>query len=110
MLAWRAHGTDYGIPARYASDLAAGRSVVANVSRGAIVDAASRFAPVRVIEVTASPAVLARRLAARGREDEAAIAARLRRAVKLPEGVATVHIVNDGTLDDAVRAFVAALR
>jgi ribose 1,5-bisphosphokinase len=69
----------------------------------------ARLAPVRVIEVTASPPVLAHRLAARGREDGAAIAKRLRRAVMLPDGVPAVRIVNDGALEDAVRAFIAAL-
>jgi phosphonate metabolism protein PhnN/1,5-bisphosphokinase (PRPP-forming) len=110
MLCWRAHGTDYGIPKGYADDLAAGRHVVASVSRAVIEEAARSFAPVRVIEVTASPDVLARRLAGRGREDAAAIAERLRRQVKLPSGVPTVRIVNDGALDDAVRAFVTALK
>jgi phosphonate metabolism protein PhnN/1,5-bisphosphokinase (PRPP-forming) len=109
MLCWRAHGTDYGIAAHHEQDLAGGRSVVANVSRGVIAEAASRHAPVQVIEVTASPPVLASRLAARGREDGSAIAKRLRRAVALPDGVPTIRIVNDGALDDAVRAFVAAL-
>ena len=109
MLCWRAHGTDYAIPTRYRSDLDVGRSVVANVSRGVIEDAAGRLAPVRVIEVTASPAVLARRLAARGRDDAVSIAERLRREVPIPPGVPLVRIVNDGALDDAVRAFIAAL-
>jgi phosphonate metabolism protein PhnN/1,5-bisphosphokinase (PRPP-forming) len=109
MLYWRAHGTDYGIAACHERDLAGGRSVVANVSRGVIAEAAVRHAPVRVIEVTASPPVLASRLAARGREDGAAIAKRLRRAVALPDGVSIVRIVNDGTVDAACAAFLAAL-
>src|ERR1700733_2972927 len=51
-LAWQAHGLRYGIPDDIATDLAAGRVVVANVSRGVIAEAAKRF-PVRVIEITA---------------------------------------------------------
>src|SRR4051812_2658786 len=61
-LHWQAHGLSYGIPADIAGDLARGRVVVANVSRGVVADAASRF-PVRVVCVTAPPELLAARLA-----------------------------------------------
>ena len=61
-LQWQAHGLHYGIPADIAVDLAAGLVVVANVSRAVIADAADHF-PVRVIEVTAPPHILAARLA-----------------------------------------------
>src|ERR1700722_14225051 len=75
-LAWQAHGLHYGIPADIAADLDAGRVVVANVSRGVIAEAA-RWFPVRVIEISAPPQVLAARLAARGRESASDVAARL---------------------------------
>jgi ribose 1,5-bisphosphokinase len=55
-LSWQAHGLCYGIPAEIEADLAAGRHVVVNVSRGVIAAAAERFAPVGVIIVTAPPA------------------------------------------------------
>src|SRR5487761_2171053 len=80
-LRWRAHGLDYGIPEDIEDDLARGRIVIANVSRAVIADAAARF-PVRVIAVTAPAAILAARLAGRGRETEADIAARLARDVR----------------------------
>lgn len=109
-LHWRAHGLDYGIPATIEDDLAGGRHVVVNVSRGAIVDAAGRFAPVRVLLVTAPAAVLARRLAARGREDADDIARRLRRAGDgLPDGVPVVRVVNDATPEEGIARFLAAL-
>ena len=82
-LQWQAHGLRYGIPAGIAGDLAAGAAVVANVSRSVIAAAAQRF-PVRVIEVTAPPQVLATRLADRGREGPGDIAGRLARSVALP--------------------------
>src|ERR1700733_8682480 len=85
-LHWQAHGLRYGIPADVADDVASGVVVVANVSRAVIAEAAARF-PVRVIEVTAPPRILAERLAVRGRETEADIAARLARTVPLPENV-----------------------
>lgn len=107
-LSWRAHGLAYGIPADIAADLAAGRVVVANVSRAVIAEAARRF-PVRVIAVTAPPEVLAARLAARGREDAAEAARRLARAVALPERVAIETVANDAMLAEGVARFLAAL-
>jgi ribose 1,5-bisphosphokinase len=108
-LSWEAHGLGYGIPADIADDLAAGRVVVANISRGRIAEAARRFA-VLVLEITAPAEVLAARLAARGRETAADIAARLTREVALPEGVRVVRVVNDGTPEEGARRVVAALR
>lgn len=108
-LSWAAHGLRYGIPADIADDLARGGTVVANVSRGVIGTAATRF-PTRVVEVTAPPEVLAARLAERGREDAADIAARLARQVPLPAGVPLRRVVNDRSLAEGIAAFLAALR
>ncbi len=105
---WRANGFYYGIPADIALDLAAARVVVANVSRALIAEAAQRF-PVRVIEVTAPPNILARRLAARGRQDAVDMARRLGRSIALKSAVERETIVNDGTVGEAVRSFVGAL-
>jgi len=98
----------YGISADIATDLAAGRVVVANVSRTVIAEAARRF-PVRVIAVTAPPEVLAARLAARGREDADDAARRLARAVALPGAVPAETVANDATLAEGVARFLAAL-
>lgn len=108
-LAWEAHGLGYGIPADIAADLEAGRVVIANVSRTVIAEAAARL-KVTVLEITASPAVLARRLASRGRETEADVAARLARQVPIPAGVAVRRVLNDGAVEPAVAEVVAALR
>lgn len=107
-LAWQAHGLGYGIPADIAAEIEAGRTVVANVSRTVIAAAARRF-PVLVLEITASPAVLAARLAARGREDAADQAARLARQVAPAAAVASVRILNDTTVAEGVAAVLAAL-
>jgi ribose 1,5-bisphosphokinase len=107
-LHWHAHGIDYGIPVEIERDLEAGRIVVASVSRGVIAEAASRY-PVRVIEVTAPPAMLAERLAARSREDAADIARRLARDVPLPSGVPLESVSNDSTLTEGAARFLAAL-
>lgn len=108
-LAWEAHGLLYAIPGGIADDLAAGRIVIANVSRTVIAGAARHF-PVLVLDITASPAVLAARLAARGREDPADQADRLARRVDLPQGVASVRVVNDTTVAAGIAAVLAVLR
>jgi ribose 1,5-bisphosphokinase len=109
-LAWSAHGHGYGIRRAIADDLAAGTHVIANVSRTVLDDARRRFAPVAVIEVTARPAVLAARLAARGRETTAEIAKRLERAGAIAVAGGDVRrIDNSGTMDEGIAAFLAAL-
>lgn len=108
-LRWSAHGLSYGIPLDIETDLARGVSVVANVSRGVIEQAAKRY-PTRVILVSASPDVLAARLAARGRETAADVAARLARDVALPEGVPVTTVMNDATPQVGAARFLAALR
>lgn len=92
---WEAHGLLYGVPRDVEADLAAGRCAVANLSRGALAEAQARF-PLLVLEITAPPEVLAARLAARGREGAADIAARLAREAPLPPSLDARRVVNDG--------------
>jgi ribose 1,5-bisphosphokinase PhnN len=88
LLHWQAHGLCYGIPATVAAARRDGMTVVANVSR----------------------AVLAERLAARGRETPEDIRRRLARArAEMPAGPDVVVVDNGGALDDAVAAFVRAI-
>ena len=107
-LHWEAHGLGYGIPADIEADLEAGRVVVASVSRSVIEHAQHRF-PTRVLEITAPPALLAQRLAARGREDAQNIAARLARALPLPASIDVVTIVNDGTPEQGAARLLGAI-
>ncbi len=107
-LTWRAHGLHYGVPADITMDLARGRVVVVNVSRAVVAEAAARF-PVGVVEVAAPANVLARRLAARGREDAVDVARRLSRAIELPLPVERERVMNDGTIEAGVRRMVAAI-
>lgn len=106
-LSWRAHALAYGIPSTIAADLASGKHVVANVSRDVIGDARERFAPVRVILITAPSDVLAARLAVRSRESERDVTARLTRRREIQPDVT---IVNDGLPQVAIEAFLAELK
>ena len=105
---WEAHGLLYGIPRDVEPDLAAGRCVVANLSRRALAEADARY-PLLVLEITAPPEVLAARLAARGREDPAAIAKRLAREAPLPPVSRVRRVVNDGRPEDGVAQVLAVL-
>jgi ribose 1,5-bisphosphokinase len=107
-LQWQAHGLHYGIPADIAEDLSRRRAVVANVSRGVIVQAAERY-PTRVIEITAPPHILAQRLVARARETEDDVAKRLARTVPIPDYIELETIINDRTLPEAADQFISAL-
>ncbi len=110
-LHWQAHGMRYGIPASVDAELSAGRDVLANLSRAVLPELEKRFDRSMIVSITASPQVLAARLAARGRETAEEQAKRLQRAdFRLAEGLNPVVIRNDGTLDEAVAAFSAALQ
>ncbi|KQT82177.1 phosphonate metabolism protein/1,5-bisphosphokinase (PRPP-forming) PhnN [Aurantimonas sp. Leaf443] len=96
-LEWSAHGLSYGLPASLLETVRAGGTVVANLSRERLQAAAARFPQLVVVEVTAPRAVLLARLGARGREEGAAVAARLERSVALrvPEGCAARHTIRN---------------
>ncbi len=108
-LHWQAHGLHYGIPSSIEADLAAGRVVIANLSRAVLAEANMRYR-LRVIEITAPPAVLASRLASRGRETAEEIAERLARRAPLPQGLEVVQVVNDSTAEEGAARLLGALR
>lgn len=108
-LSWAAHGLRYGLPVTLDADLADGKVVIANLSRGVIPALLRIYPDALVVEVVAAREVIARRLAARGREDAESVAARLNRVpeAELPPGV--VRIDNSGALDVAGEQFVRLL-
>lgn len=109
-LHWRAHGLGYGIPVEAAEAVAAGGVRLANLSRGVLAEAAEAFPAVTILSVTVPEDVLAERLARRGRETRADIAARLARPrIRPPEGIAAIEVDNGGSLVQAVTAALAAL-
>lgn len=110
-MSWAAHGLHYGIPARELAGIARGQVVIANISRGAIGAAEALAERVVVVEITAPAAILAKRLAARGRESEAEIAARLAREAPLTTGRAELRrIVNDRSIAEGASELLGLLR
>lgn len=111
LLHWTAHGLSYGIPVEVAGRLNSGATVVANVSRTVVGESLDRFPRVRVINVTADPATLTTRLAARGRESAEGIASRIARAgwTGMPQWGVCDEVRNDGMLEDAVGRFTDLL-
>ena len=109
-LVWRAHGLSYGIPVSVDQMLAGGRDALFNGSRAHLGVALARFPELVVVLVTAPVAVLALRLAARGREALCDVEARLMRAsFDLPPGINPVVVENGGTLQRGITRFLAAL-
>lgn len=110
LLSWRAHGLAYGIPRAVDAFRRDGVAVVANVSRSVVGPARLDLAPLGVVVVTARPAVLAARLAGRGRETAEDIQHRLHRATPaLPASGDVYTVANDFALEDGIERFVAAL-
>lgn len=109
-LAWQAHGLSYGIPRLALAPLERGQDLLVNLSRAVLPDAAGIAPGFLVMAVTASPEVLAARLAARGRETEAQIAARItRQAAPIPETLARIVVDNSGPLEQTIAKARAAL-
>jgi thymidine phosphorylase len=110
LVSWRAHGLSYGLRSSLLDELAKGRHVVANGSRGALDRLARKVPRLVAVVVTAPPAFLAARLASRGRERPADIEARLVRAdLALPDGIESVVVQNDSSLEEGAERFLAAL-
>ena len=109
-LDWEAHGLSYGVPAAIDAALAAGQVVVVNTSRRVIERAMEKYPRCFVLVVTARPEIRAARLAGRGRETAADVAARLaREGAPVPAGIAAQEIDNSGALADGIAGFVSAL-
>ncbi len=109
---WQAHGLSYGIPRAQTVDAPFGSGpILFNGSRAALPAASLVFPDLRVILVTAPDAVLASRLATRGRETLNDITARLARAsFALPEGIHATVVMNDGTLAEGIARLLAAFQ
>lgn len=108
---WQAHGLSYGLPMHALDHVRGGGVAIANCSRAALRDIEALFARLQVILVTASPAVLAQRLAARGRESAGEIEKRLLRHVDDFPGLDRAGIIdNSFSLEAGGQALVSILR
>lgn len=102
-LNWQAHGLSYGIPKSLLEAVHMGKHSILNCSRTIIPELCQIFANVRVIYVDAQRAVLAARLAARGREEH--IEGRLNAAQSLAATTARdITIDNSHAFVDAAKA------
>lgn len=106
-LDWESHGHAYGIGLEINLWLRMGMTVVVNGSREYLPQAQQKYPELVPVWIEVSPAVLRERLAARGREDAAAIEARLLRHGSLQDRERIgATISNDGELAAAGDALV----
>lgn len=107
-LSWEAHGLAYALPISINQDIAAGRTVVCNVSRSIVWAAREDYPHVRVLYIDARADVLAGRIASRNRDP--AMPSRVspdRDTFDRRQCDAVID--NSGAIDTATEAFLAAL-
>jgi ribose 1,5-bisphosphokinase len=110
-LSWQAHGNHYGIPAKIKHDIATGRIVVINVSRGIVQNALTEFQNLVVAEVTADEEIRIQRIKKRGREQSGEASNRATRVTPpYPDSVRIVRIENNADVATAVARFTGLLR
>lgn len=108
---WQAHGLRYGIPTVVNTQLNEGKDCLVNFSRKALADAALIFPRFLVLNITADPDTLAKRLSARARETPDQIAKRLGEAQKsLPANLDVIHVSNNDTLELTVAQVIGLLQ
>jgi len=108
---WEAHGLRYGIPTAALHHVENGGIAIANGSRRALGEIERVFGNLLVVSLTVDRDVLAKRLAARGRETATEIEKRLARSGEaLPVRCRMVEIDNTGAVERAGEAFLALLR
>ncbi|GLQ93151.1 phosphonate metabolism protein/1,5-bisphosphokinase (PRPP-forming) PhnN [Dyella acidisoli] len=109
VLSWQAHGLHYGIGSEVLHWLEHGMDVLVNGSRAALALARQRFDNLQPVLITASAECIAQRLALRGRETEADIAARLHRAEAYSVPSDSVVIRNESSVEEAGAVLLRAI-
>jgi ribose 1,5-bisphosphokinase len=108
---WRSHGLRYGVGREINLWLAKGVHVVVNGSREYLLTARAFYPSLVAVLIDVSPQVLAERLRARGREDDAAIDARLARHARLRETFEDcIAIPNDSPLQEGGEILARLIR
>jgi ribose 1,5-bisphosphokinase len=92
---WSAHDHLYGIPSSIDHEIAAGRTVVCNVSRTAVDAARRRYAHVVVVLVTAPEEILLQRLVFRNRTSDASISERMKRSTIIDGNIQPDVVINN---------------
>ncbi|MGE8640091.1 MAG: phosphonate metabolism protein/1,5-bisphosphokinase (PRPP-forming) PhnN [Achromobacter sp.] len=110
---WASHGLHYGIGIEIDTWLAGGAAVIVNGSRAHLEAAHARYPALTAVEVTVDSALLARRLAGRGRESAEQIAQRLSRATQafaVPQACRLEQVSNNGAPESAAAALLTIAR
>jgi ribose 1,5-bisphosphokinase len=102
---WQAHGFHYGIEARYAAEVDAGKLVVVNGSRAHVV-AMTPAAALKVVHITTIPENLKARLTQRGRDTPESVTERLMRNADFISLDANFTIDNDAEVQNAGQRLV----
>jgi ribose 1,5-bisphosphokinase len=100
-LQWASHGFNYAIGAEINLWLGCGLVVVASGARAVWPHARVRYPNIIGVLIDAPMELRARRLAARGRENELAIRERLAREVRTPPGDGIRRIDNSGSVESS---------
>jgi thymidine phosphorylase len=111
LISWQAHGLRYGLRKDLLDKIESGRHVIANGSRAAASELIGRVPRLVIVEVSAPDDVLAQRIAGRGREQGAAVTARIeRKTPPLPAHVTVVRVNNDGCPEQGVVRFIETIQ
>ncbi|MFD4841427.1 phosphonate metabolism protein/1,5-bisphosphokinase (PRPP-forming) PhnN [Achromobacter sp. NPDC058515] len=112
-LRWASHGLHYGIGIEIDAWLGGGAAVIINGSRAHLEQAHARYPALTAVEVSVDPALLALRLAGRGRESATQISERLARATQafpVPERCRLMRVSNNEAPETAAAALLDIAR
>ncbi|WP_454675096.1 phosphonate metabolism protein/1,5-bisphosphokinase (PRPP-forming) PhnN [Achromobacter pestifer] len=112
-LQWASHGLHYGIGVEIDTWLTYGAAVIVNGSRAHLEQAHARYPTLTAVEITVEPALLARRLAGRGRETAEQIGLRLARATQafpVPSACQLMRVGNNDAPESAAAALLGIAR